>query len=524
MSKNTIKASIWKDLPGLQGTIREVEVAAKWIQYHGDAKPVGIMIHGDTGAGKSYIKDKLIAELGYKDKEVLHLNAATFQLNRDLAWSELFGHKKGAFTDAKHDKPGVLAENHKAVVLDEFEMLPKDVQATLLVYLDTGSYKRLGATKGEHSRIHLILLTNQSPEEHQKEGLYRDDLIYRLYSIKVPSLNERRKDIFVLAHHLLEEYKKKEAKEVNLTVREAVALALYDWPGNVRQLRKFILRKCLYFGEGAKDTSHFISDEEFQSKITDLLVKIRKVSYLKKYSSLFPTSSLGVFETCDLAKIDIDFFISFLVSKQCWSSPRPHKDIKILDVILQRFKQDAESGAKKEPDFPNIYYPIRTPLVLKEEIEHYIDELVKETEDASYRNDLKFIDINRLTYDKQKLKELPPGQYPLLRKHLETIISFCQIIWNAYRDLYDDPKDFGLPIHPESLSQEKKSAVDQANTSTATIFLEQPWKKVKKELERQYWTYHLSTKGGHDLEKAVGIKQPSITRWRKKFDFNVSKN
>ena len=162
MSKNTIKTSIWEDLPGLQGTLQEVEVASQWIQYHGDDKPVGVMIHGPTGVGKSYIKDKLIAELGYKDDEVLHLNASTFHLNRDLAWSELFGHEKGAFTGADKAKKGCLAEKYKAVVLDEFEMLPREVQATFLEYLDSGRFKRLGSTTEEYSKTHVILLTSQS--------------------------------------------------------------------------------------------------------------------------------------------------------------------------------------------------------------------------------------------------------------------------------------------------------------------------------------------------------------------------
>ena len=516
MSKGTTRKSVWKDLPGLQQTLGDVESAVKWIELYGDDKPVGIMIHGPTGAGKSYIKDKLIAELGFKEGEVLHLNAATFHLNRDLAWSEFFGHKEGSFTGADNDKEGVLAKNYKAVVLDEFEMLPKDIQAILLVYLDKGSFKRLGATKEEYSRTHLILLTNQSPEEHQEQGLYRDDFLNRLHRIEVPGLSERKEDILVLAHHFLEEYRKKTGEAHSLKIIEAVAMLFYDWPGGAREVR---LRIFEHQSSWPYPMLFRRLPKGFYKKIRDFLTITQKVDFLSKYSSLFPPSG-NIYDECDLSRADTDFWMDFWTLGGKISCPKWEE---LQDAILRHIREGIDYATA---------FRITPPLAIKEQVLQVKGLYGSPDVIAMFPRvgQLYFPAINEVPNFDEFLEGVPPDKHPSIRKQLEPIMRCCRDVSRALQMVFPNKESQRLPncsllgeIDP-ALPGGIESTLNQTKAPTVTISLEQPWKKAQGELERQYWTYHLNTKIGQDLVKAVGIEQGSISRWRKKFGFCVSKS
>ena len=505
MAKNNANSITWKDLPGLKPCLKKVISASIWIKDHENEKPVGILIHGPTGSGKSYIKDKLLGELGYKEKETLHINASMFLEHRDKVWSHLFGHKKGAYTGAHKDMPGCLNKGLKAVILDEFEMLPQDVQATLLVYLDTGRFTPLGATEERNSKTHLILLTNQPPGKHQDQGLYRDDLLYRLYEIWVPGLKKRPEDILILAKHYLDTYREKTKKEIKFSVLEAICLLFNDWPGNARELQRKIWEKC----QGSDYLVHFkkqIILDIFNPIGREGDVLIRELSRLSKlnqglnrYSSLFPKRS--IFEDFDWERADVNFWLDF------WST----KPTTTFD--WKEWLHDVEKHIQEGIDYDTISY-IRTPLSLKKEFKKPYEEALKEALRAGQESALYSIEppeyLNLAEIPKDTLDLISKSDMKGLKRYYGTVKPHRELILGAMKKVF--PHKSRPNVQPRLLPSGRKEA-------TVTLSLEQPWKILKEELGRAYWTYHIETKSrkGRELIDATGLGLSSITLHRKKF-------
>ncbi len=509
MAKNNANSITWKDLPGLKPCLEKVSNASKWIKDHENEKPVGILIHGPTGSGKSYIKDKLLDELGCKEKETFHINASMFLEHRDKVWSHLFGHKKGAYTGAHKDMPGCLNKGLKAVILDEFEMLPQDVQATLLVYLDTGRFTPLGATEERNSKTHLILLTNQPPGKHQEQGLYRDDLLYRLYDIEVPGLKKRPGDILILAKHYLDIYREKTKKEINFSVLEAIRLLFNDWPGNARELQRKIWEKC----QSSDYLDHFkkqIILNIFTSIGREMDVLIRALSSLSKsnqglnrYSSLFPKSS--IYEDFDWERADVNFWLDF------WST----KPTTTFD--WKEWLHYVEKHIQEGIDYDTISY-IRTPLSLKEEFKKTYEEAHKEASGSGRESDLDLLEqqigsteyLNLAKIQKDTLNLISKSDMKGLKRYYETVKPHRERILGAMKEVF--PHKSRANVQPPLLPSGWEEA-------TVTLSLEQPWKMFKEELERAYWTHHVETKNrkGRELSDATGLGLSSITPYRKKF-------
>jgi transcriptional regulator with PAS, ATPase and Fis domain len=176
-------------------------------------------------------------------------------LSGSLFESELFGHVKGAFTDARDDRPGRLElASGGTLMLDEIGNLPLDLQSKLLTVLENRQVTRVGSNTSRDIDIRLICATNMPLHEMIEKGEFREDLLYRINTIEIPlpPLRDRRDDIPLLAHHFLARYAGKYRKELSGISSPAMnKLKAYHWPGNVRELQHAVERAVIMSSSGA---------------------------------------------------------------------------------------------------------------------------------------------------------------------------------------------------------------------------------------------------------------------------------
>jgi len=206
-----------------------------------------VLIEGESGSGKELIAH-LIHELSARrEKPMLEVNCAA--IPRELLESELFGHEKGAFTDARQQKQGLLElANGGTLFLDEVGEMSLQIQVKLLRVLERMTFKRVGGTKDITVSVRVISATNQNLETMVREQRFREDLYYRLkvVPIRVPPLRERREDILPLAQHFLAQFNRAFNKGFERIDPEADRVLLaYPWPGNIRELRNLFERIVL---------------------------------------------------------------------------------------------------------------------------------------------------------------------------------------------------------------------------------------------------------------------------------------
>jgi DNA-binding NtrC family response regulator len=203
-----------------------------------------ILITGDTGTGKELCARAIHYLSPRASQSFLPVNCGA--IPAELIENELFGHVAGAFTGAKTTRRGLIDEaNGGTLFLDEVDCLPLMAQVKFLRFLQEREYRPLGATKTRKADVRVIAATNVNCEVAVKEGKLRQDLYYRLnvIQLKLPSLQERREDIPLLAHHFLNKYALEFNKQITGFSPDAIRkLILYDWPGNVRELEHVIMR------------------------------------------------------------------------------------------------------------------------------------------------------------------------------------------------------------------------------------------------------------------------------------------
>ncbi len=206
-----------------------------------------VLIEGESGTGKELIAHWIHDLSGRRDKAMLEVNCAA--IPRELLESELFGHEKGAFTDARQQKQGLLElANGGTLFLDEVGEMSPTIQVKLLRVLERMTFKRVGGTKDITVSVRVISATNQNLETMVREQRFREDLFYRLkvVPIRVPALRERREDILPLARHFLDQFNRAFAKEFRAIDPGAEQILLsYPWPGNIRELRNLFERIVL---------------------------------------------------------------------------------------------------------------------------------------------------------------------------------------------------------------------------------------------------------------------------------------
>lgn len=209
-----------------------------------------ILIKGESGTGKGMLAGTIHKMGSRSGKPFVEVNCSALPAN--LIESELFGHKKGAFTDAKEDKVGLfeLADSG-TIFLDEIGDMDFNLQAKLLKALEEQKFRRIGGTSDISVNVAVIAATNQDVETLVKESKFRLDLYYRLnvIPIEISPLRERTEDIPALAEHFLKIFSRKFGKNITgFSSAAMTALMSYSWPGNVREFRNVVERGCILSG------------------------------------------------------------------------------------------------------------------------------------------------------------------------------------------------------------------------------------------------------------------------------------
>jgi two-component system, NtrC family, response regulator HydG len=201
-----------------------------------------VLIQGDTGTGKELIAQAIHQNSLRKNKPFVALNCAA--LSENILESELFGHIKGAFTDASADRLGKFEyANSGTIFLDEVGDMPMPTQIKLLRVLESGEITRVGSNDPILINVRVLSATNRKLEDAIEAGLFRNDLYHRLkvVTVRLPSLTQRNQDIPVLIDFFLKQFSAKHGKRIKgMSPAARRKLMAYDWPGNVRQLKNMV--------------------------------------------------------------------------------------------------------------------------------------------------------------------------------------------------------------------------------------------------------------------------------------------
>ena len=206
-----------------------------------------VLLTGETGTGKEVFAQAIHENSNRAGKSFVALNCSTF--SKELLESELFGHKQGAFTGAIKDKKGFIEEaNGGTLFLDEIGEMPIDLQAKLLRVLETSEYIPVGDSTSKKSNFRLIAATNRNLKTESDEKRFRQDLYFRLniFEITIPPLRERIKDIEPLTHYFVSQFAEKMNRQTLQFDSDFLQkLEVYQWPGNIRELKNVIERSVI---------------------------------------------------------------------------------------------------------------------------------------------------------------------------------------------------------------------------------------------------------------------------------------
>jgi len=263
---------IVENMPCFIGESNAIQDVMAFIEMVAKSPDTPILILGETGTGKELIASAIHYRSPNFKGPFVPVNCAA--IPKDLIESELFGYEKGAFSGArKSGKKGLIEEAATGTLfLDEVGDLSLDAQAKLLRFLETGEFYKVGGTKKSSIKTRVVSATNKDIEKMLEKDLFRKDLYFRLGVInaQIPSLNERREDILLLAKHFLNEFNRKFGKEfIAFSARVEDALMSYDWPGNVRELKNLI-EKTVLIGKGPEITIQDLGiKDKFDGKLME---------------------------------------------------------------------------------------------------------------------------------------------------------------------------------------------------------------------------------------------------------------
>lgn len=321
----------WKDTPGLRFLLEQlVPEASKVLMSEDDYQPV--LVTGDTGVGKSHVKNRILEAAKISEGDRIPVNCATFP--RELIEAELFGYEDGAFTDArKGGKSGLVDEDKKVLILDEIGSLPQYMQAKLLTFLETGDFRRVGGTTKENSPIRILALTNQDTSKLK----FRQDFIYRFFIVNVPALYARRQDVVFL----LREW----APKVKWTKWDLLQIMTYNWPGNLREL--------WLFAQLVKNTQ--VNRDRYPSKPRGVLYWLRNFRFTAyRHGQAFARESSKLLSR-NIGKLPSFFFsqdFQSAVAKYCPNLALADKSgdkeflLRDLDIKIQRINR---KSSEKDP-------------------------------------------------------------------------------------------------------------------------------------------------------------------------------
>jgi len=252
-----------------------------------------VLLLGESGTGKDLIAKVIHLASGRKDKPFVAINCAA--LPETLLESNLFGHEKGAFSGAIRTARGLfLQASEGTIFLDEIGDMPLSIQAKVLRVLQDKRFYPVGSEKLVESDVRIIVATNKNLEEQVKQGLFREDLYYRIHVIPIhlPPLRDRKEDIPLLVDHFLDKFREKVKKEIKGFSPQAMQkLMLHDWPGNVRELENIV-----EYAAAMTDKELISEDLIFQTKVIPTITYIKP---LKEAKDIFERGYLiYLLETC----------------------------------------------------------------------------------------------------------------------------------------------------------------------------------------------------------------------------------
>lgn len=260
----------FRDIIGQSSAIKEVFALIDKVAK----TDANVLILGENGTGKELVARAIHQKSMRKDNSFVAVDMGA--ITETLFESELFGHKKGAFTDAREDRPGRFElANGSTLFLDEIGNLSLNLQSKLLSALQSRQVTRVGSNQSLEVDIRLICATNMPLAQMVKEGKFRQDLLYRINTVEItiPPLGDRVDDIPMLANHFLHHYAKKYRKEVlNISAEAMNKLKKYPWPGNVRELQHAIERAVIMADSATLQESDFLfSRKGIDANTTDSL-------------------------------------------------------------------------------------------------------------------------------------------------------------------------------------------------------------------------------------------------------------
>ncbi|MDP2386953.1 MAG: sigma-54 dependent transcriptional regulator [Bacteroidota bacterium] len=242
-----------------------------------------VLLEGETGVGKELFAQALHYGGSRKNKPFVAVNCSAFA--KDLLESELFGHKKGAFTGAVSDKKGLFEEaNEGTIFLDEMGEMNLDLQAKLLRVLESQSFIKVGDTKPTKVNVRVIAATNRDLKKETEKEHFRLDLYYRLatFKIKIPSLRERKEDIEELAKHFVSVYSAKLKKRITHIDKDFLKqLRKNEWKGNIRELKNCIERSVI-LADGNELTSDLLPIEILNNESVGVDNSITSLANMEK--------------------------------------------------------------------------------------------------------------------------------------------------------------------------------------------------------------------------------------------------
>lgn len=217
-----------------------------------------VLIQGESGVGKELVANAIHMASHRKDAPLVAINCGA--IPSTLIESELFGHEKGAFTDAKEAKPGKFEQaDGGTLFLDELGELPLDAQVKLLRVLEEKKITRVGGLKPIKVDVRIISATNNNLEEKIRQGAFRLDLFYRLniFNVIIPPLRERKEDIPVLVEYFIKKFNDEmNLKISNLSKQALEQLINYEWPGNIRDLQNAVQSAMILARDGVITSEH----------------------------------------------------------------------------------------------------------------------------------------------------------------------------------------------------------------------------------------------------------------------------
>jgi transcriptional regulator with PAS, ATPase and Fis domain len=222
-------------------------------------KATTVLLAGESGTGKDLAARAIHAESGRAGGPFMNITCSA--LPETLLENELFGHERGAFTDAQRQKSGLLEQaNGGTVFLDEIGDMSLGVQAKLLRFLEEKAFRRLGGVSDVRPNVRVIAATNRDLRQAVRDGRFREDLLYRLsvVDVELPPLRERKGDVEILAKYFVDRFNKElRTKVTGITDGAIEKLDAHWWPGNVRELRNTVERAMLLYDCEVLDVDHF---------------------------------------------------------------------------------------------------------------------------------------------------------------------------------------------------------------------------------------------------------------------------